>query len=290
MYTLETLKALNQRFCGSHRLSNSDVEMANKWVEFIESDRSETVPKIGDRVRWTNKYGEYYHYAHIEKIDEDGEAEVCERPYVPFIFKRDDNTLGCSTSGGAWNYIPVKELKYVGKEKKSFCDWGSLGACADGAVEFEAEVSVWEYVEPGNPYAPYTTKDYKRAYVSYCVDKLGYPKNGSNYRYFGDGFAFETEKDFNAWLKTYKAVTFQGNWDNQTVVFYYRKKGYLISKEEWDALDLPVDTRQCNGIIFVKVKYDNEQHIVHEYRYTNDGSANWRTHKPYELAREKDYE
>ena len=84
--------------------------MANKWVEFIESDRSETMPKIGDRVRWTNKYGEYYHYAHIERIDDDSEAEVWERPYVPFVFKRDDNTLGCSTSGGAWQFIPVKEL------------------------------------------------------------------------------------------------------------------------------------------------------------------------------------
>ena len=125
--------------------------------------------------------------------------------------------------------------------------------------------------------------------MSYCVDDFGQPKNGSPYRYFGNGFAFETEKDLNAWLKTYKGVTFKGNWENQTVVFCYRASKYLISKDEWDNLNLPVDTRMCNGIIFVKVRYDDEQHIVHEYRYTNDGSDNWRIHKPYELAREKDY-
>ena len=70
----------------------------------------------------------------------------------------------------------------------------------------------------------------------------------------------------------------------EAVVFTYREKGYLISKEEWKELDLPIDTRMCNGIIFVKVKYDDENHIVHTYRYTNDGSENWKTHKPYEIA------
>lgn len=283
MYTIETLKEINARFGCDHVLHNSDVEMANKYVGIIESSRSADTPKVGDRVRYTNEYGEYYGRAHIEKV-EDGEVYICESPYVPFIWKKDDG-IGCSTSGGAWCYLPLGEFKYLGKELKTFCDWGSCGACANGAVEFQAEVSVWEYTNPNNRYAPYTTKDYSREFIRYVVDQFGNPINGSSYRYFGDGIAFEDEKEYKAWLRTYRGIELPGGWENQTVVFKYREREYYISKDEWDALDYPIDTRACNGIIFVKVRYDDENHCIHTYRYTNDGSDNWRTHKRYMLAR-----
>ena len=285
MYTLETLKQINARFECDHTLRNSDVEMANKYVEIIENSRSADMPKVGDRVRYTNEYGEYYGRAHIEKV-EDGEVYICESPYVPFIWKKGDG-IGCSTSGGAWCYLPLGEFKYLGKELKTFCDWGNCGACGNGAVEFQAEVSLWEYTDPNNRYAPFTTKDYGREFISYRVDQFGNPTNGSNYRYFGDGIAFETHKDYKAWLRTYRGIEMPGVWENQTVVFKYRESEYYITKDEWDALDYPIDTRMCNGIIFVKVKYDDENHCIHTYRYTNDGSANWRTHKPYMIARQE---
>ena len=136
MYTIETLKAVNQRFCANHYLRDSDVSLANMWVNFIEAGRSKDAPKSGDILRLTNKHGDYYAHAHIETIDEDGDAKVCEQPYVPFVFRRNDKSLGCNTSGGAWQSVPAKELRYVGTEKKLFCDWGNCGACSHGAIEF----------------------------------------------------------------------------------------------------------------------------------------------------------
>ena len=285
MYTIETLKEINAGYECDHRISKSDVEMANNYVQLIEGSRSTFAPQIGDRIRYTNKYGEYYGMAHIEQVD-DEDIYICERPYVPFIWKK-GNGIACQTSGGAWGYIPIGELKYIGKELKTFCDWGHCGACANGAVEFQAEVSVWEYIDPNNRYAPYTTKDYDREFINYVVDQFGNPRNGSDYRYFGNGIAFKTAEDYKAWVRTYRGVEIPGIWENQTVVFKYKEREYYITKDEWDALDYPIDTRMCNGIIFVKVRYDDENHCVHTYRYTNDGSANWRTHKPYMIARQE---
>lgn len=283
MYTLETLKKINIRFECDHTIRDSDVVMANDYVKLIENSRSTVAPKVGDRIRYTNEYGEYYGRAHIEQIEDD-KVYICERPYVPFIWKKDDG-IGCLTSGGAWNYISIGKLKYLGKELKTFCDWGNCGPCGNGAVEFQAEVSVWEYVSPNNCYAPYTTKDYNKQFIRYVVDQFGNPTDGSNYRYFGDGIAFETDKDYQAWLRTYRGVEFQGSWGKSKIVFLYREQEHLITKDEWDTLDYPIDTRMCNGVIFVKVHYDDENHCIHTYRFTNDGSANWRTHKPYMIAR-----
>ena len=79
MYTLETLTEINQRFVGSHfNLMQSDVDMANKHIEVIEKSRSKETPKIGDIVRYTNKYGEYYHSAMIDSID-GNDVVLCER-------------------------------------------------------------------------------------------------------------------------------------------------------------------------------------------------------------------
>lgn len=47
-YTLDTLKKINERFIESHRMKESDVEMANAYVELIERTRSTTEPQSGD--------------------------------------------------------------------------------------------------------------------------------------------------------------------------------------------------------------------------------------------------
>lgn len=46
-YTLDTLKKINERFIESHRMKESDVEMANAYVELIERTRSTTEPQSG---------------------------------------------------------------------------------------------------------------------------------------------------------------------------------------------------------------------------------------------------
>jgi len=153
---------------------------------------------------------------------------------------------------------------------------------------FEAEVNVWEFKEDAPYHGEYTTKNWRRHYISYCADERGNPKNGSPYRYFGNGIAFVTEADFKAWLRTYRSVTFEGYSENQTVVFGYKETDYLIEKSDWDKLDLQRDTRLCNGINLCKVRYDDETHTVHVYRFSNSGQLDPRRFKAYALARGTD--
>ena len=279
MYTIETLEPLNARFLGTHyMLRQSDVDMANTWVKRIESTRDPDTPVALDVLRYYNEYGDYYGHALIQKV-EDGIAEICGVPYTPFVFG-DDRSVGCSASGGAWAHLPMKDFTYVGQEYSRFTDWGHCGACADGAVDFEAMVNVWEYHDHEKYFGDYNTKTWRRMYVHYReeADDFGY-------HWFGDGHAWKTEDEYLAWLLTYKAVEFEGNWPNQTVVFYYRECTHLISVDDWDSLDLPTDTRMMNGtIMLIKYQYDDKHHIIDEYRYDNRGDLDWRTNKPYRVA------
>lgn len=177
MYTKETLANINGGYihAGHHDLTDSDVNMANKYVDLIEKSRSDTVPKAGDRVIYTTDFGDYYRYAHIEDIRE-GKAYICEQPYTPFIRENEDE-ISCCTSGGAWDFVDVTKLKYIGRKKKMFCDWGSYGNRANGAVDFEAEVSVWEYMSENPMFVDkmgkqYTTKDYNYTMIYYTTEKI----------------------------------------------------------------------------------------------------------------------
>lgn len=283
MYTLESLKAINARYIyHPHYLSQNDVDMANKWVQQIESERDNVlVPIAGDTIQLTDKYGNYYPCALIQSVNEDGDAEVCESPYIPFLHRRVDGAVGMSASGGAWRRIPITKLKYIGKATRLFCDWGSCGACADGAIDFEVEVNLWEYADESPLYGSYTTKDWRCDYITFCEKD----REGSPYHYFGNFHAYKTELEYMAWLTTYKGIEFAGHWPSQTVVFFYKKDEHLISKEEWDTLNLPTDTRLMNGgIQLIKYSCDDAAHMIHEYRYNNNGELDWRTSRPYRVA------
>lgn len=275
-YTLATLANINQRFNGSHLINESDVEKANAYVELIESTRSTTEPKAGDILQLTDKYGIYYPKAHIEFTDGSRfGGNICEHAYVPFIGKRRDGKgITCSTSGGAWQDVAPKAMKYVGKAKKRFCDWGNCGACADGAIEFEALVSVWEYVDP-NPMEPgYTTKEYEKYYVSDSGANTKHTKE-SGYRFHvsraGEGFgnccAFKDKEGLDAWLKTFRGKVFKGNWDNQSVVWAWKEvRNGKLSPEEFDTLDAPIDTMLFNGAVRkCKRIYNESNHTVTTY-------------------------
>ncbi|WP_206459413.1 DUF4121 family protein [Anaerovorax sp. IOR16] len=289
MYTIETLKEINLSYDYQHRVTQSDIEKANMYVKIIEESRTDNQIQVGDIIEFTNKHGDYYRNAHVESLDrfEEDSCYICEQPYIPFIGLKDDKrNIYCSTSGGAWCNIP-NNLKLFGKRLKTFKDWGHCGGCANGAFNFHALVNVWEYKEPNSLYGEYSTKDYVKQYISYNPDAPKQKSMCEPYIYFADGHAWVSKEELNAYLETYRAKIFKGNWENQTVAFLYKEREYLITREEWDGLDLPVDTRMCNGIIFVKVKYDDENHCIDTYRYTNDGSENWKTHKPYELIRKQ---
>lgn len=196
-YTLDTLKKINERFIESHRMKESDVEMANAYVELIERTRSTAEPQSGDLIQYTDEHGNYYSAAHIEKVNGDGTVNVCEKPYIPFINANVNNDgIRCCTSGGPWCDLPVNKLVYVGKGEKHFQDWGNCGGCADGAIVFNANVSVWEYVDERNKFISesgfkFTTKDFDKYYVTFNPDK-----EKTNYVYFTDGNAWESKMDY----------------------------------------------------------------------------------------------
>lgn len=276
---IENFYKINGLYHIEHGITKNDIKMAENYIDYIEKTRSDKIPKVGDIVKYTTEYGDYYGRALISANNGANEIQICEQPYVPFICSTDNDDMSLSVSGGAFTHTNKSNLKYLGKEKRQFCDWGSCGACGNGAVKFEAEVSVWEYKKP-NEYGEYSTKDYNKMYIR----KLEKPTDG--YIIFGDGIAFETEKDYQAFLKTYRAKEFDNGYN--TVIFYYKEENYLISKEEWQKLeDCQIDTRLCNAsIITVKVKYDEENKRIKVYRYKNSFKSEEEiANKPYILNR-----
>jgi len=286
MYTIETLIPLNSDYHANNAyrvdggITQSVVDNVNKYVGVIEQSRIDNQIQPGDIVELTTEYGDYYRDAHVDKFDADaGTWNVCCHA-LPYVSLPDaDENIRCNTGGGPWYCLP-NDLKRIGKRKKLFRNYGF--------VQFEATVNVWEYKHPAPMHRDYTTKDFDKYYISYCADKSGNPKNMDGYRYIGytSGIAFRTKEDYEAWRDTFKGVEFVGGNLNSWVVFTYKRIEKLIMEEEFNNLDLPVDTRVCNGIIQVKVKYNHDAHTVTEYRYTNSGGelrdANV---KPYQLAR-----
>mgnify|MGYP001625469909 FL=1 len=276
---IENFYKINGLYHIEHGITKNDIKMAENYIDYIEKTRSDKIPKVGDIVKYTTEYGDYYGRALISANSGANEIQICEQPYVPFICSTNNDDMSLSVSGGAFTHTNKNNLKYLGKEKRQFCDWGSCGACANGAVDFEAEVSVWEYKE-NNMFGEYSTKYYNKMYIK----KKEKPING--YIIFGDGIAFETEKDYQAFLKTYRAKEFDN--DYNTVIFYYKEENYLISKEEWQELEgYQIDTRKCNAsIITVKVKYDEENKRIKVYRYKNSFKSEEEiANKPYILNR-----
>lgn len=284
-YTKETLTEINDRFCNAHYpgITDSDLAMANDYVRLIESTRSKETPKAGDRIRYTNKYGDYYECAHIEYV-EDGVANVCGQPYVPFIgVNKDKDGILCNTSGGTWTNIPVNKLTYVGTEEKTFCDWGHCHACGDGAVDFKAEVSVWEYNENEEPYS---TKTHNKMYVYYRKESDQY-----GYRFTGEHIAWRNELEFQAWLETVKGEVFKGS-HNQILVWYWKQKEVHVSPAEYEALELPEDSMMMNGLRRCKRKYDEKNYTVTTYFvwYWEDDSMDFYERHNYQNKVRKAYE
>lgn len=246
MYTLDTLKVINESYDAQHRVTLQDVEKVNQLVEVIEGSRSKDLPKVGDIVEFTTKNGDYYSHAHIESLLK-GKLELCEKPHSPFASINSNKTsIHTSTSGGAWSKIPL-DLQYVGTKKKEFIAWGHNGACGNGAVTFFAEVSVWEYTE-GNP--TYTTKTHDKFHLTIREDvelneyKYLITKDATNHK------AFRTEEEYQAWLKTYNGVEKDGFWPNSKFVWTLKQELKCIPLEEYLKLDgFVIDSQFSNGVI-----------------------------------------
>jgi hypothetical protein len=283
----EYLERINGEFLGEHyEITENDIIMCQKYVDFIEKTRDESQPKVGDILMYTNEHGDFYKSAHIDRIDEDGSAEICEQPYVPFIgYAKDNKNIICSTSRGAWCKLDTKKFKYVGKKLKKFCDWGHCGSCAHGAIYFTASVNVWEY-KKDNKFGEYSTKDYKKQYISF-LDKEQMEQRNTQYSILGDGIAWETTEDYENYKKLYNGVEFEGYWKNQKVLFTYKEKRMRINNFQYEMLPLKSYVILDNGSKYkAKVAKDNDSKTIiiflnDDYKYEYNDFKEWQKIRNY---------
>ena len=148
MYTIETLKEINQSYDAEHILTQEDVNMANVYVALIEQSRSKWGVKVGDIVETLS--GD--NFAHVEEVENEylnhGNVSVCRGAYTPFIgaHLNDSNIkIKTNTSGGPWESIPAMSLELQPEKKlKSFVFFGHSGMRGNGGVKFQALVNVWK--------------------------------------------------------------------------------------------------------------------------------------------------
>lgn len=228
MVTINELKVFNESYDMQYGLNKVDEVKIQTIIPLIENSRG-TEPKVGDIVQFTNLHGEYYAFAHIDSVCMD-QLYICEKPYVPFIeINTHTNKIKASTSGGAWYFIP-KNICYVGSAKKLFKTWGHNGPCANGAVHFNAEVSVWEYTIGKHQY---TTKTHDKFEVYNCEHDKDNEYNYIVYKGRNTHIAFKTKKEYEHWLKTFNGVETAGYNSNSKIVWTYKQKNTSIPLEDY---------------------------------------------------------
>lgn len=253
-YDLQSLLPMNRSYDHEHHLNQEDVNMVNDLVAHIERTRSSRQPRIGDRVVYISKDGDWYGNALIEKF-KGGACSLCLDPYTPFIWKSPLG-IGCSVSGGPFTSVPTAELHFVGWTEECYKDWGHCGACGNGSVTFKARVAQWSYRAPNPIYGDLTTETWRKLYIT----KRELPD--SPYLYHGDGFTLRDNAEFDQFVQNFEGKVFAGYGENQFVVWCYRDVLQPLSQKEWDALDAPVSSRRIyNAEQPVKVV---KKHSTHE--------------------------
>ena len=258
-YDIETLKTLNVLYDREHRLTQEDVDMANRYVELIERTRLEITPQVGDRLIYLSRYGDYYGNALIDSMDEKKNLlSICEQPYVPFVWQSADN-IRLSVSGGAFHHVKTDDLKFNGWTEGAFKDWGHCRSCANGAVTFTARVPQWIYREPEPLYGDFTTETYRRFYLHKAPEARNL--------YQSLDIAFHNEEDFQQFLQDYEGPVFKGNWKDQIVVWCFRREYVFLPLSEWEKIDVPAVERRLNfHPEQVKIVKDMKKHITYFYR------------------------
>lgn len=224
MVSIEELKKIQNRY--DFGITEYEVKKANKYIQLMKKERENaTIPVAGDIVRFTDEYGIYYEYAHIDEVlENEQEVYICEQAYVPFIGTDSKGKICFSTSGGSWHYKKYKDFKKIGTQKKRFCDWGNCGARANGAFDFIAEVNVWEYseIEEGEP----STKTHHK----YCITELSeeHRAEHNDYKYLVseqsyNKTAFRTDEEYEEWKKSLIIDKVEQTFRKNTIYLWARK-------------------------------------------------------------------
>lgn len=259
-YTLETLKKENELFDIYYVLDESDVEKVNRIIEMIERSRSVKVIQQYDVVEYTNEYGEYFPKA-TATMKSGENIELCENAGVHLSIC--DSKLCGSASGGAFSHHKENEFAYKGMSSKIFWTWGSAGARANGGIYFTATVNLWEYNDNKEMFS---TKTHDKYYLSYRK-----AENNGDYKYFASkagmsSYAWRTEEDMQAWLRTKRAVATEKNTWGGAVIWTYKEIEHHLSNIEFDALNAQEDIFLMNGSKRrCKRVYDDKNYILHTY-------------------------
>ena len=259
-YTLETLKKENELFDRYYGLDESDVEKVNRIIEMIERSRSIDVIQKYDVVEYTNEYGEYFPKA-TATMKRGGNIELCENAGVHLSIC--DSKLCGSTSGGAFSHHKENEFTYKGTSINTFWTWGNAGACANGGIYFTATVNLWECNDNKEMFS---TKTHDKYYLSYRK-----AENKGDYQYFAskagmNSYAWRTEEDMQAWLRTKRAVVTEKNTWGGAVIWTYKEIEHHLSDIEFDALNAQEDIFLMNGSKRrCKRVYDDKNYILHTY-------------------------
>ena len=258
-YTIETLLALNVSYDGDHGLTQEDVDMVNSLVEVIESTRSMHTPKIGDRVVYTQKGGEYHPHGLIEKKHDDI-FYVCLDPFIPFVWESDTN-IKVDVSGGPFYHADADKFKFVGWTEADFKEWGHCGATANGTVRFKAKVPLWAYSEPNPLYGDFTTKDWTKITLRKRVDP-----DACNL-YDSMQIAFRDEDELQEYVRDHNGTIFTCSDPTLFVLWCYKRQFEFLPLDEWNKVDAEaVERRLSYQPEQVKIVKDSEKHISTFYR------------------------
>ena len=259
-YTVEMLKEENTLFDREYGTTESDVDKVNKIIEFIKNSRTKEQIQVGDVVQYTNEYGEYYPHAIITNLDNDY-AEICENGSIHTnIYKGE---FCHSTSGGSFSHYNIKKFTYIGTTTRTFWTFGHEGACVNGGVYFTATVNLWECNDNKEMFS---TKTHDKYYLSYRK-----AENNGDYQYFASkcgmsSYAWRTEEDMQAWLRTKRAVVTGKNTWGGAVIWTYKEVEHHLSDIEFDALNVHEDIFLMNGSRRrCKRVYDDDNCILHTY-------------------------
>lgn len=253
---MATLQPLNAAYDAEHHLTQADVDRVNALVMHIGNTRSAQVPKAGDRILYTSRAGDYSEDARIDRVNDDGTLAVHVVSFIPFVAPTDDG-VWCVAGGGPLVDIAPSETRYAGTARVEFRIWGHDGPCGNGAVRFEAGVSVWEYKEANPLYGNFTTKHWRK------LDLYRFPERTDGDLYRGVCISFDSDEELEQFVADYEGKLFRAPVPNRIILWCYRDELKAVLQAEWDALDAPVSQRRIyNAPQPVKLVKDHERHTT----------------------------
>ena len=265
--TWEDFEKINLRYDNSHGLTDADYNKAMSRIELITAGhKAVKTPQVGDLVEGGYWDGHHpYKYGLIEKVNTDGTVYICYEPMIPFVYFNDMLELRLSVSGGPFGTHRMEELQLVSDEdERYFCDWGTWGACANGAINFKAPVRRWKipYTRQSNTYVNFYKKD-----SDYGVY---HRKAGETNIEVSLGWCHKTFVSFDAFKKyaDFLGVTYKMTDDREDYARYHLSHDFA-EKFFWKMEELPDGVKpvyaMCNGSM-VLCYFRTLEHDVEFYR------------------------